>query len=199
MISQILNKIGFAWSSRIVALIILPLLVICNLLIKSRLPRRNPGPMVDFKYFKDPAFTSFSIGFFFILLGMFTPLWYIQTFAAELGVSPDNAFWLLAMINAGSLPGRVLPGFYADKIGSFNVLVPCATITAVLLFMWLVITTPTGIYIFAPLYGFFQGSMISLQASSMASICKDIREIGTMIGMGSAVCSIAYYPSFQAG
>ena len=156
-------------------------------------PPRDPGPILDFKYFKDPAFAFFCCGFFFILLGMFTPLWYIQTFAIRLGGDPTSAFWLLAIINAGSLPGRVLPGFYADKIGSFNVLIPCAMITGILLFMWYVIATPVGIYVFAPLYGFFQGSMISLQAASTASICKDLREIGTMIGMSSALCTIAFF------
>lgn len=125
---------------------------------------------------------------------MFTPLWYIQQFAASVGVSKANAFWLLAIINAGSLPGRVLPGFYADYVGAFNVMVPCACMTSILLFMWYVITTPVGIYIFAAMYGFFQGAMISLQATTTASICKDLREIGTMIGMSSAVCSIAYVP-----
>jgi len=126
---------------------------------------------------------------------MFTPLWYIQEFAAQVGIPKANAFWLLAIINAGSLPGRVLPGFYADRVGAFNVMVPCACMTGILLFMWYVITTPTGIYIFAAMYGFFQGAMISLQAASTASICKDLREIGTMIGMSSAVCSIAYASS----
>src|SRR2546423_8627248 len=62
-------SLGFAWSARIVALINLPILIACNLILRSRLPPRDPGPMLDFKYFKDPAFTFFSIGFFFILLG----------------------------------------------------------------------------------------------------------------------------------
>lgn len=63
-------SLGFAWSARIVALINLSILIACNLVLRSRLPPRDPGPMLDFKYFKDPAFTFFSIGFFFILLGL---------------------------------------------------------------------------------------------------------------------------------
>jgi len=62
-------SLGFAWSARIVAFINLPILICCNLILRSRLPPRDPGPMLDFKYFKDPAFTFFSVGFFFILLG----------------------------------------------------------------------------------------------------------------------------------
>ena len=76
-------------------------------------------------------------------------------------------------------------------MGSFNVMIPCAFATSLLLWMWYVITTPAGIYVFAAFYGFTQGAMISLQAASNASICKDLREIGTMMGMSSACCSIA--------
>lgn len=122
-------NIGFAWSSRIIALVNLPVLVLCNFILRSRLPRRDPGPIFDFKFFKDPAFSFFSAGFCFILLGtgllnntnlgMFTPLWYIQTFAIQVGIEKSQAFYLLAIINGASLPGRVLPGFYADRIGSY--------------------------------------------------------------------------------
>lgn len=145
------------------------------------------------------SFPSVSSSFYGVYLtlaqcniGMFTPLWYVQTFAIQLGVAKSQAFWLLAIINGASLPGRVLPGFYADYVGSFNVLTPCACVTSILLFTWYGISTPIGIYVFAPLYGFFQGAMISLQAASTASICKDLREIGTMVGMSAAVCAIAY-------
>lgn len=71
IISEIMSvpSLGFAWSARIVAFISLPILLFCNLVLKSRLPPREPGPIIDFKYFKDPAFSFFSFGFFFILLG----------------------------------------------------------------------------------------------------------------------------------
>jgi hypothetical protein len=62
---------------------------------------------------------------------------------------------------------------------------------SILLFCWFAIVSPVGIYCFAAFYGFFQGAMISLQAASTASICKDLREIGTMFGMSSALCSVA--------
>jgi hypothetical protein len=76
VISQIINNpsLGFAWSARIVAFISLPILIFCNMVLKSRLPRRLPGPLIDLKYFKDPAFSFFSFGFFFILLGISLPI-----------------------------------------------------------------------------------------------------------------------------
>jgi len=74
LISEIMAKpsLGFAWSARIIAFISIPILIFCNLVLKSRLPPRDPGPIIDLKYFKDPAFSFFSFGFFFILLGFDT-------------------------------------------------------------------------------------------------------------------------------
>jgi MFS family permease len=131
---------------------------------------------------RDPAFTFFSIGFSpsfsvcpsltDLITGMFTPLWYVQYFAVQVRFEKPQAYWLLAVINAGSLPGRVLPGFFVDYIGAFNVLTPCAFMTSLLLFMWFPIHSPAGLYIFAVLYGFFQGAMIGLPGTAMASILQ---------------------------
>lgn len=62
---------------------------------------------------------------------------------------------------------------------------------SVTIFTWFGMTT-AGFYIFAVFFGFFQGAMISVQNAAVASICKDMREIGTMIGMGGGFISIAY-------
>jgi len=51
--------------------------------------------------------------------------------------------------------------------------------------------TANGLYAFAVFFGFFQGAMISVQNAAVASICKDMREIGSMIGIGSGFISIA--------
>lgn len=54
-----------------------------------------------------------------VILGMFTPLFYIQQYAISMGVSPGQAFYLLSIINGSSAMGRILPGFVADKIGPY--------------------------------------------------------------------------------
>jgi hypothetical protein len=185
-----------------------------NFTQKTRLPRRNPGPFFDFKFFKDPSFTLFEVGFFMVILGtltfvpsvlttgMFTPLFYLQQFAISMGVTPGAAFYLLSIVNGSSAFGRILPGFIADKFGpyqalshtsltcSFNVLVPFALMNSVTIFTWLGMTKP-GLYVFSIFFGFFQGAMISVQNAALASICKDMREIGTMMGMGGGIVAIA--------
>ena len=54
--------------------------------------------------------------------------------------------------------GRLLPNFFADKFGPYNMLLPCLYISAVLAFAWFGISNFVGIIIFGLLYGFWSGS-----------------------------------------
>jgi|SRR5579862_6736577 len=97
----------------------IPIVLLANFTQRTRLPRRNPGPFFDFKFFKDPSFTFFEIGFFMVILGMFTPLFYVQQFAISMGMTPGQAFYLLSVINGSSAFGRIIPGFIADRFGPY--------------------------------------------------------------------------------
>lgn len=61
---------------------------------------------------------------------------------------------------------------------------------SVTIFTWFGMTKP-GLYVFSIFFGFFQGAMISIQNAAIASICRDMREIGTMMGMGGGFVAIA--------
>ena len=51
-------------------------------------------------------------------------------------------------------------------------------------------SSPASVYIFAVLYGFFSGTLISMSGACVARICKDLRTLGTMMGMFSGFSSI---------
>jgi len=67
---------------------------------------------------------------------------------------------------------------------------------SVTIFSWFGMTIP-GLYVFSVFFGFFQGAMISVQNAAIASICRDMREIGTMMGMGGGFVAIAYLLSMR--
>lgn len=54
--------------------------------------------------------------------------------------------------------GRLLPNFFADKFGPYNMLLPCLYISAVLAFAWFGVSNFVGVIIFGLLYGFWSGS-----------------------------------------
>ena len=191
ILTHLFDNLGFGWGMRVVAFINIPILIVCNFLIKSRLPHRDPGPFIDLKYFRDLRFTYLSLGYLFVMVGSFYPFFYLPVLGQNVGLDPSSAPLLLTVLNAFSLPGRILPGFLADKMGPFNMCIPCLLMCGILIFAMLSVTTPTGLYVFAGFYGFFSGSFISLNGTLVASICSNMKEIGSMIGLSAACCSFA--------
>lgn len=64
----------------------------------------------------------------------------------------------VTILNAGSFFGRLLPNFIADRIGPYNILIPCLLISSILAFSIFGIHTFAGVAIFSFLYGFWSGS-----------------------------------------
>lgn len=170
-------RIGFAWSTRVVALCDLVLLLVANLCIRSRLPPRKASReniLPDFRIFRDPVFALTTLGVFFIEWGMFIPLAYISSYSLAHGVSEALSYQMLAILNVGSCLGRYFPGLIADKIGRFNAMVMAVFLCLVAtLGFWL----PAGdsvalIIVFSLLFGFASGSGISLTPVCVGQLCK---------------------------
>jgi MFS family permease len=123
VLQKLLPSIGFAWTTRILGFIILGLTVPATLFMRSRLPRHNRVTSVwpDFGIFKDLKFTFAAFGIFFMEWGLFVPLTYIVSYAGRYSGDANSSYTLISILNAGSLLGRFLPGFLADKIGRFCV------------------------------------------------------------------------------
>ncbi|KAL8948200.1 MAG: hypothetical protein Q9222_005591 [Ikaeria aurantiellina] len=155
--------------------------------------RTKPSPartLLDPSAFKDARYTLFTAGLFVTVVGLYFPYFYIPVFSERVvGRSADFAFYLLAVVNAASFLGRIVPSFLADKIGALNVLIPCTTITAALGFAWIGITTVGGIVAFTIFYGFFSGAIASLLPTVVASMSPDPRAYGTRIGMSFGIGS----------
>ena len=104
-------------------------------LMKSRLPPRKSGPIVDFSAFQDPAYSIFLIckfsatsvirtiknptdaqlAVFVTYTGLYVPFFYIESYATSIGVRGDMVFYMLIIMNAASVLGRIFPPFVADK------------------------------------------------------------------------------------
>jgi len=70
---------------------------------------------------------------FLAFMGLYAPFFYVQTYAIETGLAnPNLAFYLLSIINAASIFGRIIPGFVGDMIGPMNMIIPCALLAGVL-------------------------------------------------------------------
>lgn len=175
MLQALFPRLGFAWATRVMGLIFAFLLLIANLLIRSRLPpTKGASVLPDFTIFRDPTFALTTAGVFFIEWGLFVPLAYISSYALAHNVNPTFAYQLLAVVNAGSFFGRWIPGYVADRLGRFNTMILTVAMCLITTFaLWL----PAGdsvamMCIYAVLFGFASGSNISLTPVCVGQLCR---------------------------
>lgn len=88
------------------------------------------------------------------------------------------AFYLISIVNAASIVGRILPGFLADKAGVFNIQIIFTAIMAIsVVAYWTPSTNEAAIITFGIFYGFVSGAFISLFFVCAATI-SPIKKIG---------------------
>ena len=107
MLQQLFPLVGYKWAVRCMALIFLVLLLVANLLIRSRLPPKKDGnAWPDFSIFGNTTFALTTVGVFFVEWGLFVPLSYFSSYALANDISLTLSYQLLAVVNAGSFFGR---------------------------------------------------------------------------------------------
>lgn len=191
MMDHLIKQIGFPWTMRAVAFLFLGLLIIANLTVRSRLPPR-PKPFVLMEYFdslREPAMALTVIACFLFFWAMFLPFNYVILQAQRQGMSPQLIPYLLPIMNALSIFGRILPGIAADKWGRFNVMILITILSAIFcLGLWIPGKTNAAIIVFVVIFGFTSGGFISLGPTLIAQI-SDIRQIGIRTGTAFAIQS----------
>ncbi|PVH75807.1 MFS general substrate transporter [Cadophora sp. DSE1049] len=192
MLSKMLNNssLSFGWTVRIIGFIMLALMLPAAAAIRPRLPPRKNSFFLP-EAFKNPQYTSLLAAVFLMLMGMFMPFFYLPTFAVAKGMGTQLAGYLLSILNGASFFGRVIPGVLGDKLGRLNALCVAGLSTGILILCMQKLDGNAGIIVFAGFYGFCSGAIISGMAVCLAQITPDAREIGTYMGMGMAVISIA--------
>ncbi|KAI5466826.1 major facilitator superfamily domain-containing protein [Mariannaea sp. PMI_226] len=191
MMDKMIKEVGFPWMMRTMGFLFLFLLGISCVTVKSRLPPR-PRPFVLMDYvgsLKDPRMAVTTAGFFLFMWGMFLPFNYVILQAEAAGVSSTLTPYLLPILNAVSIFGRILPGIAADKLGRYNIMIVIMFISALFcLAVWIPVKDTAGILVFAIIFGFSSGGFVSLGPTLIAQI-SDIREIGTRVGTAFAIQS----------
>jgi MFS family permease len=124
------------------------------------------------------------------ITGIFIPFFYIVDYARDHSISPNESFYILAVMNAGGIFGRIAPAWLSDSLGRFNLLMPSAFLSGLsCLVFWLFAKSLVSIMLFAVVYGFFSGAFVSVVTPCVAQI-SDIRSIGMRIGMLYSVISL---------
>jgi MFS family permease len=187
MLRSLYDKVGFVWAIRILALIFSFCLSIAILLVKERFNKKEEHKGDSFKErvfayvsifdkstLLDMKFVYCTIGSLFAEISTFSCITYFGSYAIKRGYSINDSYLLITLVNLGTIPGRSLTGYLADKLGRFNVMIIIMLLTVVVnLVMWL----PFGaslkvLYGYAILYGIISGAVFSLLPVCCGQISK---------------------------
>ncbi|RAK82803.1 MCT family MFS transporter [Aspergillus fijiensis CBS 313.89] len=191
-LSKMLNSssLGFGWSVRVMGFVVIPLMAFACTVVKPRLPPRTTSFFIP-EAFTQARFDLIIAAFFFMFIGLFTPLFYLPTYAVTRGMDATLASYLLAILNAASTFGRIIPGILADKYGRLNMFALGGIATGVIGLCMTKAESTAGLVVYAVFIGFVSGTIVSGASAAFTLCMKDARESGTYMGMGIATSSVA--------
>ncbi|KND94330.1 Riboflavin transporter MCH5 [Tolypocladium ophioglossoides CBS 100239] len=196
MFERLQARLGFAWAIRAMGLVALVLCVFAIVVI-----RRPPTPtekpawrrgrfslrwFVDTSAFKEHTFLLYCAAIFFNNLVFFNSPYYLQSYALAHGMQASSlAPYLVALLNASTIPGRLVPSLFDDRCGPLDTYVVVCACTCASVLYWISVSNAAGNVTFAVLYGFFSGGVVSLATVVVTNITPDLGRLGTRLGMVS--------------
>ncbi|CAJ2504893.1 Uu.00g122870.m01.CDS01 [Anthostomella pinea] len=193
--SQLQPKIGAPWATRVIAFILLGIAIVPLTFMRTRLPpSKHHRALVDTGAFRDMTFMTFLAGCVCAFMALYIPFFYIELFALDHRSVPTgfSSSYMVTLMNAGSIVGRVAPPYLADKTGQ-----PCLIMAfsalgcSVLAFGWLGIRDFGGLAAFTVLYGIISGGVVSMQPVATFRFTHDMSKVGTRLGMCCFAAGIA--------
>nr|OQO25818.1 hypothetical protein B0A51_09488 [Rachicladosporium sp. CCFEE 5018] len=185
---RLISQIGFAWSVRVLGFMALATLVIPIIVMRQRVKPPKARAIFDPTMFTDIPFLTFGFGAFLGFIGLYVEFFYISFYGQATGITSDSmSFYLVPILNAGSVFGRTLPNILSDKIGPFNVIIPGAFVCGILVLCNITVHNLGGIVTQALLFGFWSGIFIALPPVIFVALTKDKSNLGTRIGCGFAL------------
>ncbi|KAK8123410.1 major facilitator superfamily domain-containing protein [Apiospora kogelbergensis] len=158
--------------------------------------KKQKPKIISLAIFGDLRFTLLTVSVFGFEVVLFSALGILPTYASLANPSypPETTgFYLIAILNGVSCLGRLGPGWLADKVGRFNMLLAMTVFT---LFWMLALWLPLGqsslaaLYAFAGLFGFGTGGWMALTPACVGQLCR-ADEFGRYYGTMYFVASLA--------
>lgn len=103
MVHRLVPQIGFAWTMRACAFLVLALSVFANFVVTSRLHHSSKAFRISdyWRPLREGPFGTFTFAYFLFYLGFFVPYNFIILEAERYGMSSDLSAYLIPIMNAG--------------------------------------------------------------------------------------------------
>ncbi|KAK7413974.1 hypothetical protein QQX98_007157 [Neonectria punicea] len=199
MLARLFDKVGFRATLRWTALMIGVMLVVANLLVTTARPPKGLAgrrELISLATLKKPTYLLFAAGSFMFFWGLFGPFNYLPLFADNNTSTTSVALYTVSIVNAASIPGRIVPNMFSDRVGNLKFLTMMAAASGItILVIWLPINYKNslgGLIIFAIFFGFTSGAYVSLMTPALIEVAGGhTNDFGVMLGTYFAIISIA--------
>ncbi|KAL8671883.1 MAG: hypothetical protein Q9168_003636 [Polycauliona sp. 1 TL-2023] len=193
IVQQLLPKVGFGWTVRVLGFVMLALNILVFLFMKPRIPPRKSGPLVELAAFRELPYTLFSGGMFLSFWGLYFAFYYIGSFGRDiLGIGQQGSINNLLIMNGVGLIGRLIPAYLADHyFGPLNTLIPFVFVAGLLIYCWAAVVSSSGLTGFAVFYGLSAAGIQSLFPATVSSLTTDLKKAGVRMGMIFTTVSLA--------
>lgn len=192
VVKTLLPTIGFAWTVRAVALIVVVTLAICNIVLRGPGASAKRRALVDRESLTDWPYVVLIFAYFTVFLGLYTPFFYVESFAVATGITSETtAFYLLAVVNLASIFGRIIPNIHlAGIMGPMNMIIVTTVILAATSLGFIGVKNVAGVFVVSVVYGFFTGTFFALQPTIFVRLTGDMSVMGTRFGMAFSIMSL---------
>ncbi|KAG0298545.1 hypothetical protein BGZ96_010591 [Linnemannia gamsii] len=155
--------------------------------------RGKPSFFQSLHVLKDPQFMSLTLANVTVSIGYLVPLYYMQTYAVFIGLTPEQGALILGLANGSGFAGRVLLGLIADRVSNTKTLLFSAWATAFsVMVLWFLAKSFGTLLLMGITFNIFAGCYISLVPVAVAE-SFGTQTIASMIGLMYAVGGIAIW------
>jgi MFS family permease len=208
IVRELLPRLGFSWTLRVIGLIQAGCFVISLLSLKPRIPPRKSGRLVEWSAFKELEYTYYALGAFMVRFpvccllsaniksqcfwGVYFAFFFIAAYARDIqGMTYSKSLDVIMVMSGVGILGRLVPNYFGDRIGALTVFVPTAGLGALLVWCWIIVNSQSGLYVWAAVSGPALGGIQAMFPSALASLTTDPSKQGTRIGMVFTIVSFA--------
>ena len=188
VLNRLISEVGFPWAVRSIGFIALATFTVPLAALRIRVRVPKPRAIVDWAAFHDWPYVLFSLALLIVFIGNVVLIFYISFYPADRGFTDSSlAFYIVAIFNAGSSIGRILPNALSDRIGAINTIAPFTLLLGVTILCLLGVHNAAGIVVEAVVTGIFSGVVVALPPVCFRMLTENKSMIGTRTGQGFAI------------
>jgi MFS family permease len=180
-LNYMLPAIGFGWSMRVLAFIVMLFTAIGFFTLSTTVPPRKELAILSPSVYRNKAYSTFLVGASLCVLAIYAPFTFGVTYATSRGVPVGIANYAPAISNGVSIIGRTVPLIVAARTGPINVLMTFAIASGVMQMFWTLTKTTPTIMVYLGIYGITSGGYGASLNPGAASFAPHVNQVGTPI------------------